>query len=206
MNLEKLKKAEMAFLALYPEGFESEEMQEIAKKHKMSNIIEFSHKHLGPDDFDDKDEAAENLIRVVSRSSMVSLFEKPKFRDGVRTMSRDDRWQLVDGVHKLLHGDEADGFHEVLDVLRRHKLAKWTLMTVFRCYYYAETDFLYKPTTVKGVIKQYELEGLVYKPQPSYEFFVKYRQTLQTMKKHVDPRLSPNMAAFSGFLMMIRQG
>ncbi len=52
------------------------------------------------------------------------------------------------------------------------------------------------------MINKYELEGLTYKPRPSYDFFVKYRQAINEMKQKVDASLAPNNAAFSGFLMM----
>ena len=133
---------------------------------------------------------------------MVSVFEKPKFRDAVKSMSYDEKEFLVDGLRNLLFDDEAKGFHQILDVLTRYGIAKWPLITVFRCYYYPETDLLFKPTTVKNVIKYFELDGLIYKPRPSYDFFVKYRDQINEMKKLTDCSVSKSGAGFSGFLMM----
>ena len=59
-----------------------------------------------------------------------------------------------------------------------------------------------KPTTTKGVIKTFELDDLVYHPRPTYDFYVRYRDAIDEMKSHVDASLSPNNAAFTGFLMM----
>ena len=116
-------------------------------------------------------------------------------------MNSDEQQVLVTGLGELLHGDEEKGFNLLVELLAQYKLAKWTLITVFRCYYYPQTDLLYKPTTVKNVIKTYEL-NLMYKPRPTYEFFTKYRQAINSMKQQVHPSLAPNNAAFSGFLMM----
>lgn len=202
MNIDKLKQAEQAFLAIYPQGFQSPEMLEISKKHKMDKIVTFAHESFSPEALENTNETAENMIKLVTRSSMVSVFEKPKFRDAVRSMTPDEKSDLAESLSELLHGDEAKGFHQMLDILTKHNLAKWTLISVFRCYYYPDTDLLFKPTTVKNVIKQFELEGLVYKPRPSYEFFVNYRDAINAMKRNVSPSLSPSNAAFSGFLMM----
>ena len=59
-----------------------------------------------------------------------------------------------------------------------------------------------KPTTTKNVIRQFELEGLEYRPRPSWAFYERYRAVIDDMKAHVDPSLWPNNAAFTGFLMM----
>lgn len=202
MNIKKLKEAEMNFFEIYPSGFSSPEMVQVSKKHKMDKHIDFAHESFSTSAFTHIEEITEDMIKLVSRSSMVSLFEKPKFRDTVRAMSIDNKKTLVDGLYQLIHGDEEKGFNQLIELLKPYKLNKWTLISVFRCYYYPETDLLFKPTTVKNVIKKYELDGLVYKPQPSYEFFVRYRQAINEMKKEVDPSLAPNNAAFSGFLMM----
>ncbi len=106
---------------------------------------------------------------------------------------------MVLGLKEILHGNEEDGFDMLLNVLIPYKLAKWTLMTVFACYYRPNEDLLFKPTTVKNIINYFELEDLIYKPRPSYDFFVRYRKEINTMKEHVDPSLRPSNAAFFRF-------
>ena len=58
-----------------------------------------------------------------------------------------------------------------------------------------------KPTTTKNAIRFFELEGLEYKPRPSWAFYERYRETINEMKSRVDPSLSTSNAAFTGFLM-----
>jgi hypothetical protein len=202
MNDKRLKQAEHAFFSMYPEGFQSPEMIEMGKKHKMDRHITFAQESFSPSALKNVEEATENMIKLVSRSSMVSLFEKPKFRDAVRSMNTEQKTNLVYSLNELLHGDEEKGFNQMLDILTGFKLAKWTLMTVFRCYYYPQTDLLYKPTTVKNILNFAEIDDLVYRPRPSYEFFYKYRKAINYMKQRVDPSLSTTNAKFSGFLMI----
>ena len=59
-----------------------------------------------------------------------------------------------------------------------------------------------KPNTTKRVIRYLELDDLVYKPRPSWEFYARYRDTINEMKSMVNPSLSANNAAFTGFLMV----
>ncbi len=202
MNSDILKAAEKKFMVDYPGGYDNEQMQAVAKKHRMDKLVALSHESFSKEALLDYETAAENMIKLVTRSTMVSVFEKPKFRDAVRGMDSDEKRFLVNGLNELLHGDEEKGFNILIEVLTPYKLAKWTLLTVFRCYYYPDTDLLYKPTTVKKVIAFFEVDGLEYKPRPSYPFFIQYRDLINKMKKEVSPSLSPSNAAFSGFLMM----
>lgn len=202
MNLRKLREAEGLFLERYPGGFDSEEMQTIAKKHNVGRLADFAAEALAHERFRHRARVLEDIVKIVSRSSMVSMFEKPKFRDYVNGLSRDDRAFLADGFEQLLHRDQAAGFEQVADVLREGRLAKWSLMTVCPFYLRPQSEVFVKPTTTKNVIRQFELEGLVYRPQPTWTFYEAYRDVIDTMKSRVSPSLSPNNAAFTGFLMM----
>jgi hypothetical protein len=133
---------------------------------------------------------------------MVSMFEKPKFRDYVNGLARSDREYLLAGYKRLLHGKQEQGFNDVLDVLSEGKLAKWSLMTIHLHHWRPQKEVFVKPTTTKNVIRQFELEDLEYRPRPSWSFYERYRSVIDDMKAQLDPSLSPNNAAFTGFLMM----
>jgi hypothetical protein len=137
---------------------------------------------------------------------MVSVFEKPKFRDYALALSSVQKRQLSDGLFAVFYGNEQQGFGVMVNVLSEGKLAKWTLMTVCQAYFRPDFEVFIKPTTAKGVIQTFELEGLQYKPRPSWAFYNQYRQVINEMKSQVDPALSPSNAAFSGFLMMSMEG
>ena len=152
MNLERLYTAQAVFLDRYPGGFAHPDMIEIGKKHRVDKIAEQTQSLLAKPVFKSQAQALENIVKTVTRSSMVSMFEKPKFRDYVNGLSRDDRADLAEGFRKMLHGNQEKGFNEVLDILSEGKLAKWSLMTICSLYMHPEVDVFVKPTTTKRVI------------------------------------------------------
>lgn len=202
MNLKKLREAEALFLLKYPDGFADEGLKSISRKHNVGKLSEFAATALARKAFGNQGKVLDDIVRIVSRSSMVSMFEKPKFRDYVNGLGRDDRAFLAAGFKRLLHGKQEQGFNDVLDVLSEGKLAKWSLMTICPYQYRPLEEVFVKPTTTKNVIRQFELADLVYKPRPSWAFYSAYRDAIKEMKAAVSPSLSPNNAAFTGFLMM----
>ena len=175
MNYQKLKAAEAQFLQLYPLGFDDPEMQVIGKKHKMPQMIEQCQTAFTELAFNKPHVIVENMVKMVSRSSMVSMFEKPKFRDFVKSLSGDDINRLSEAFYEQLYGNHQEGFETLLDLLRTQKLAKWSLITILPNYVFPQQEVFVKPTTAKGVIAYFELEGLVYKPQPTWDFYQKYQ-------------------------------
>ncbi len=202
MDLKKLREAEGLFLHRYPGGFQDEDMKQIAKRHNVDKLIDFAKVALAKKNFANQGAVLDDIVKIVSRSSMISMFEKPKFRDFVNGMSRDDREFLAGAYLRLLHTSPARGFQDIVDVLSDAKLAKWSLLTVCPMYYRPTKDVFVKPTTTKNVIRQFGLENLEYKPRPSWAFYSAYRDAITQMKAAVNPSLSPNNAAFTGFLMM----
>jgi hypothetical protein len=202
MNMEKLRLAEAQFLNQYPGGFDHPEMQVIGKKHPVSKMSDFAQEAFSKKAFKNPNALLDNLTKLVSRSSMVSMFEKPKFRDFVASLSQSDRFALLAAYRKLFYGNQKTGFNAILDLLSDGKLARWSLITIALVYFDLENEVFVKPTTAKAIINQLELEELLYKPRPSWDFYEKFRSTIIEMKSLVDPCLSPNNAAFTGFLMM----
>ncbi len=206
MNLRRLKQAEEIFLERYPGGFENPEMIEIARKHKIDKMVSFTHESFRKENFKEPNLIVENMSKVVSRSSMISLFEKPKFRDFAYALPPREKLPLAFGLEDLLHGTEQRGFEAMLEVLKNGKLAHWAVMTIFQTYYRPEFEVFIKPTTTKWVIEYLELKDLQYKPAPTWAFYEAYRAVINEMKSLVDPFLSPSNAAFTGFLMMSMPG
>ncbi|MDA7771345.1 hypothetical protein OAR36_07835 [Pseudomonadales bacterium] len=202
MNLKRLKQAEAEFLARYPGGFNHPDMITIGKKHNVGKMTEQAKELLSKKSFQKTGPVLDSLIKIVSRSSMVSMFEKPKFRDYVNGLDRDEREALAMGFQLLLHGKQQRGFDIIIDILARGKLAKWSLVTICPTYIKPLDEVFVKPTTAKNVIKYLELENLDYKPRPSWAFYEEFRRQILAMKEKVDPSISPSNAAFTGFLMM----
>lgn len=202
MNIEKLKLAEAHFLQFYPGGFQHPDMQRIAKKHPIERLAEQTRVLLAEDAFVNQGQVLESIVKLVSRSSMVSMFEKPKFRDFVNGLGRDDRSRLAQAVKEMLHGDQVQGFEALTQVLLEGRIAKWSLVSILMLYSNPTVEVFVKPTTAKAIIAYLELTDLTYRPRPSWEFYAGYRQAINTLKLRVDPSLSPSNAAFTGFLMM----
>ena len=149
---------------------------------------------------------ADNMVKVISRSSMVSMFEKPKFRDFVKRLNEDEKAFMVNALSQFLHSksqkQQQAGFEALVDFLRIEKLAKWSLVTIIPAYYSPNTEVFVKPTTAKDVLRYFEISDPIYKPAPTWDFYQKYRTLINEAKPKLDKSLSPSNAAFSGFLMM----
>jgi hypothetical protein len=202
MNRDKLREAEALFLLRYPGGFVDDELVGRVRRHNVGQLTAAAAELLAPERFQRPGRVLDDIVRIVSRSSVVSRFEKPRFRDYVNGLARDDRARLVHGFEALLHGDQARGFTDVVDVLTEARLAKWSLVTICPFYYRPEREVFVKPTTTKNVLRQFEVDDLIYRPFPTWPFYAGYRRLIETMKAEVHPSLSPNNAAFTGFLMM----
>jgi hypothetical protein len=202
MNTNNLHQAEARFLLTYPGGFEHPEIKLIAKKHKIEKMVQQTQEAFTLEKMEDVDLFCEHLIKVITGSSMVSLFDKPKFRDYIRSLDHQQRVRLSDAYKTLLYGDEALGFEAVVTELAYGKLASWSLVTAVLAYFRPDFDVFMKPTTVKGIIHYFELQDLTYTAKPNYTFYTTYRRLFNDMKHLVDPSLWPSNPAFSGFLMM----
>ncbi|MDX1359264.1 MAG: hypothetical protein R3232_10580 [Clostridia bacterium] len=203
MRRDLLIAAQKEFLRMYPGGFENEEMQVHVKKHKIAKMHDFAIESFAEDKFNDADKIFDNLVKMITRSSVVSVFEKAKFRDFAKTMTTDQKLRLVNGLYERLHGNPAAGFNMMRDVLLEDKLAKWPILTIIPYYYNLQNEVFMKPTTVKGVIRTFELEGVVYSSRASYEIYEAYKKEFLKMKEIVEPSVAPENGAFSGFLMMM---
>lgn len=201
MNIDVLLEAEAGFFARYPGGFYNPEMVAIGKKHKVDKLEKQVRESFAKGNFSKPGFIVEEAAKLVSRSSMVSVFEKPKFRDFARSLTPKEKDQFADALYELLHGKQEQGFNQLVELLKKHKLAKWTLVSVFPAYYNLQKEVFVKPTTAKLIIDKLGLD-LKYNATPSWEFYRGYRKAINEMKTRVDESLSPNNPAFCGFLMM----
>lgn len=202
MNIEKLKLAEADFLARYPGGFADPGMVTIKKKHNVDKLTEFAQANMSRSNFNSPEQVCDTLVRIVSRSSMVSMFEKPRFRDFVRALNSHEKEHLALAFEKRLYGrSKRAGFEEILGMLAHHKIAKWPVISAVPFYFAPKKEAFVKPTTAKRIIAYLEIEDMQYRPGPSWEFYSAYVKLLNKVKKEVHPSISPNYAALSGFLM-----
>lgn len=202
MNIEKLKMAEQLFFHQYPHGFDHPEMVKMAKKHKMPEMIDYCQSHFPRGSFANIELTLDEWIKLVNRSSMVSMFDKPKFKNTIKQLTPLEKDLIVDALYQVCYGDQVAGFNCQVDILSHYKIAKWSLITILPAYFRPDEDVFIKPTTTKGIIACFELNDVVYHSKPTWQFYQKYQAIINEMKSYVDKSLSPNNAAFSGFLMM----
>ena len=202
MNRDKLHEAEANFLRRYPGGFADPAMQAVRKKHNVDRLIAFTQENLARANCGRPDFVAETLVTIISRSSMVSRFEKPPFRAFIDSLDSNEKAALAYGIEQRLHGRKQRGFEDILGLLLHHKLAKWAVISAVPFYFAPRREAFVKPTTAKGIVRFLEVKDLQYKPTPSWAFYKGYRDLIAAVKKEVSPTLSPNNAALTGFLMM----
>jgi hypothetical protein len=202
VNLAKLKEAEAIFLSRYPGGFDDPGLAHVRRRHNVAKLTEFTRETLTPLTFSRPDRFVEALEKIVSRSSMVSRFEKPPFKAMLRSLATPDRRRLADAFEKRLAGrKKREGFDEIVDFLAFHKLARWSVVSCVPYYYAPTKEAFVKPTTAKKIVAGLEAEGLEYGPRPSWQFYDGYRKLLLAVKREIDPSLGGNNAGIAGFLM-----
>tara|TARA_B100000686_G_C16446304_1_gene789663 strand:- start:127 stop:801 length:675 start_codon:yes stop_codon:yes gene_type:complete len=201
MNLEKLKEAEGRFLMRYPLGFDDPALLPIKKKHNVDKLINLAKVNLTQLNCHQPNFIADTLIDIVSRSSMVSRFEKPPFRDFVNSLDGHEKETLAFAVEQRLYGNKRKGFELLVGLLLPYKIAKWSVISAVPFYFSPRREVFVKPTTAKNIIAFLEVKDLFYDPIPSWDFYTGYRKLIVEIKKNVHRSLSPNNAALTGFLM-----
>jgi hypothetical protein len=202
MNLEKLYASQEIFFMHYPEGFIDPQMLEHSKKHKVEKMMQMIKDHFTPEHFDNPDELTEAFGKLIARSSLVSVFEKVKFRDLLKIADDDFKQALTSSLKEMLHGDQKNGFESLISLLSEYKLAKWPILTVILLYAHPDYEVFIKPTTVKNILSFYEVEDITYSSKPSYAFYSTYREMINEIKTHLDPSLQNDNAFLSGFFMI----
>lgn len=203
MNLAHLRQAEASFLQRYPGGFADPELDTIRKRHDIDKLSAFTRESFSRSNFNRPELICEALVKVISRSSMVSRFEKPKFRDFVAALNSHEKQALATSVEKRLYGrQKRQGFEEILGMLAHQKLARWSVISAVPFYFAPTKEAFVKPTTAKGIIKFLDATDLNYAPTPSWEFYRGYLRLLGEIKANVVPTLTGNNAAITGFMMM----
>ena len=176
-------------------------MIEFGKKHRMEQLEALAKEAFAKNNFNDPRLIVDEAAKFVGRSTMISMFEKPRFRDYAKAMRTKDKEAVSESLFELLHGKEKAGFELFVDQLKKNKLAKWPLATVIQAYYRPQKEVLVKPTSAKLIIEALELD-LEYKPIPTWDFYRKFRKNIKEMKARSHPNTAPNNPAFCGFLMM----
>jgi hypothetical protein len=201
MNVRKLKQAEAAFLARFPQGFSDPGLERIRKSHNVERLADFARANVTEAALSRPQRFAETLLTIVSRSSMVSRFEKPPFRELIDSLDSKDKRRLSEAFRNRLFGRQREGFDAIVDLLGRYKLARWSLVSAVPFYFAPAKEAFVKPSTARKIVTFLDVDDLQYHPRPDWRFYVGYRKLIIAIKGKVDSSLTPNNAATTGFLM-----
>ncbi|AXX92268.1 hypothetical protein CPU12_09130 [Malaciobacter molluscorum LMG 25693] len=202
MNIGKLRDLESEFYDQYPKGFKDERLLCLLKKFNPEKLEEVAKNYFQKENFSQPQLICEGFMKVISRSPMVSLFDKAKLRDALKSMDIYQKDMLSIELYELIYGNKKNGFNGLVEFLKEYNLAKWTLVTLIPYALKRKKEYFIKPTTTKMIINFLELENLIYKPKPSYEFYKSYSKVLSVLKKDLKKPVLLDNAAFTGFLKM----
>lgn len=196
-----IKDLQLIFLEEYPNGFDTEEMKIIAKKHNVDGIADFVSKGFIKENFEDTALIIDLLRKLMNKSTLVSRFEKAPFKSFINDLDMKKSQDIKQALYEIYHGDEKKGFESMIGILQVYKLAKWPIISLLFAYRDPQVEVFVKPTTAKNILKTLESD-LVYNSHPTYEFYKAYRTYINDLKEDVNKSLAPNNPAFTGFLML----
>ena len=110
MNLEKLKAQEERFYISYPGGFKDPKMESVSKRHNIGKLVKLVEENLSINAFSDPDKVIGTVSKIITCSSLVSVFEKTAFRNMLNEIDPIETIELSEAFKQLLHGDQALGF------------------------------------------------------------------------------------------------
>lgn len=201
MNKNEFERYQKLFLKAYPGGFQHESMLVQVKKHAVPKWVQFVQAFLSASALQNHENGIKAITKLVTGSSLISVFEKTAFKNMIQSMSQSEKTELVESVSELLHKDQETGFVQFNAILSRYQNAKWPIITTLMYYSNPEFEVLIKPSTVKKVISALELEPIKYLSKPDYSFYCAYRDAILEMKTLARPELQVENGAFCGFLM-----
>ena len=204
MNIKKLKQAEADFLARFPGGFADPGLERVRKSHNVDRLADFTRSHVTEAALSRPHAFAETLLTIISRSSMVSRFEKPPFKEFLLGLSSTELRRLAAAFKERLFGrKKQQGFDDIVELFAHHRLARWSLVSAVPFYLAPSKEAFVKPSTARTIVTFLDMaEDLHYRPRPDWSFYRAYRRLILDIKKHVDPSLTPHNAATTGFLMV----
>ena len=202
MNELKLHEAEALFLQLYPAGFADPAIAPIRRKHNVDQLVRFTQAALTRASCQQPHHVVQSVFKIISRSSMVSRFEKPNFRAFIKTLSSDGEKEFAYAIEQRLFGRKQLGFERLVALLAPHQVARWALVSAIPFYHAPRREAFVKPSTAKAILAFLEVHDLHYHSTPTWAFYKGYQRLLLDIRRRVHPSLSPSNAALSGFLMM----
>lgn len=197
--MNKYDELEKAFLLQYPQGFQSEEMIQMGKKHKLGQLNELVQEAFSKENFESPEIIIEASKKLINKSTLVSRFEKPDFK---RFIDNHAHMDYVKALYNLYYGNQKEGFENLVAILHPFKLAKWPVISAFLSYMDLDKEVFIKPTTAKKIVSYFEWQEVHYQSMPTYEFYLYFKDKINALKEDAHPSLQVYNPAFCGFLML----
>lgn len=180
------------FLLKYPDGLEDEEYLNNAKRHRNTfKVIEmcqnFDLEQLVLKDSYHQNLCIDFMIKIITMSSTVSVFEKVAFKNYLADKRVWD--EFLENLYLMLSDLNEQTFNNFVYtlMLKKHEKnanpAKWPVITFILQMFYPNDEVFVKPTTIKKVILFLE-SGIVYKSIPNFQTYAEIRELILDFKKH----------------------
>ena len=180
------------FLLRFPNGLDDEEFLELGKKHKSSSkILEMVKNEIDLESFqlEDNYHVSKNIgliIKMVTKSTMVSVFEKVAFKNYLADpLVHVSFLQSLYAMLKNLNEDTMAEFVGVLNYRRldsSKKVATWPIVTFFLIYFDEYNEVYIKPTTIRRLAKLLEFD-IKYESTPNYMTYQRVKEMVMAFKK-----------------------
>jgi len=101
---EKLQVLQNTFFSIYPDGFNSPEFQHLEKKHKLTKTNKKIHEIFNSNIINNDIEFLDAITKILSSSSIISVFEKIKFRNFMKEIHTEQKNNMSQAIKELLMG------------------------------------------------------------------------------------------------------
>lgn len=192
------------FKILYPNGFEDEKWKEGEKKYKVEKINSFVDNNISKKIFENyintnqTGKIIELIEKIISLSSVVSVFEKIAFRNFINEANN----KIIDSfailLNNMLYGkDFEENFDSFSDFLVSNKylgkntnIAKWTLVTSILAHIKRNEEVLIKPNTAKYISKILQ-KPFYYISVPNIITYNDYKKIVMEFKNELEKDFMP---------------
>jgi len=180
------------FLLRFPGGLDDEEFNELGKKHRSSDkILDTIKNDVDLNSFILEDDYhinknIETITKLVTKSSMISVFEKVTFKKYIA--DKKIQATFLKALYEMLTNLNENTMSEFVGVLNlknaelNKRVATWPLVTFFLVYFNDNNEIFIKPSTIKklGKLLEYDIK---YESIPNYMTYTNIKKMIMDYKK-----------------------
>ncbi|WP_423364389.1 hypothetical protein [Mycoplasma sp. P36-A1] len=208
------KAIDSLFLNKYPQGiddkqFYSDNKRLLVSKKIIKLVNEFNLEDLKINDRTMQQKNINFIIRIVSMTSAVSVFEKVALKN---YLSDKRTWdEFLSSLYNFITNNNEENFNYFVHILSLKKLeknsnpAKWPVITFLLRIFNADTEIFIKPTTIKKML--YLIESDVkYVSTPNYQTYIEIKKIILDYKKQSKVVKDANNIIVQGIIQAVVKG